>query len=78
MITYIAIYMVIGLVVAAYALFHQYYFLNRSIRVRDLVITFGFCLIGWPLVVWFAILEFLPSVEQIEKLMNKVAINKRK
>ena len=78
MITYIAIYTWIGFIVAFYALFHQYYFLNRSIRVRDIVMTFGFCFIGWPLVVWFAVLEFLPSTEQIEKLLNKVVIKRRK
>lgn len=78
MITYIAIYILIGLVVAAYVLFHQYYFFNEPITVKDIIRSFGFCLIVWPLVIWFAIIEFIPSAEQIEKLLNKVVIKRRK
>lgn len=78
MITYIAIYMLIGLVVGICVLLHQYYILNRSIIVEDIVVTFAFCFAGWPLVVLLAILESLLIIVKIETLLNKVVIEKRK
>lgn len=79
MITYIAIYAGIGLVVGVGVLLHQYYFLNESITVKDIIRSIGFCLIAWPPVAWCAVLEFTPEIiDQIEKLMNKVVIKKRK
>lgn len=74
----VAIYMMIGLVVGAYGLFHQYYFFNEPITVKDIIGSFGFCLIVWPPVACYFILEFTPEItDRVEKLLNKVVIKKR-
>ena len=79
MITYITIYMLIGLVVGVYVLFHQYYFFNEPITVIDIIRSIGFCLIVWPPVALRVVSEFIEYDSSfLKKLLNKVVIKRRK
>ena len=79
MTNYIAIYAGIGVVVGAYVLFHQYYFFNEPITVKDIIRSFGFCLIVWPPVALRVVSEFIEYDSSFfEKLLNKVVIKRKK
>lgn len=77
MITYIAIYAGIGLVVAAYRLYCQRQV--QDITVNDILLEVVCCSLMWPLAVVYGVCSFVVDrFGCVEKLLNKVVIKKRK
>ena len=77
MITYIAIYMWIGLVVAVYSLNCQRQI--KDITVNNILLEVVCCSLMWHLVVIYGICSFVADrFGCIEKLLNKVVIKRKK
>ena len=77
MTTYIAIYMGIGLAVAAYRLYCQRKV--QDIKVNDLLLEVVCCSLMWPLAVVYGVCSLVVDrFGYVEKLLNEVVIKKRK
>ena len=77
MTTYIAIYMLIGLVVAVYRLNCQRQI--QDITVDNILLEVVCCSLMWPLAVIYGICSFVVDrFGCIEKLLNKVVIKRKK
>ena len=77
MITYIAIYMGVGLVVAAYVAWDMSGYCG-SLTLKELAEWTGCCLIAWPMMLPGVLLSLPRNFPTIEKLLNKVVIKRKK